>query len=103
MKEEIIIMHLKTYIPALAAVFATLFGAFAHALEDVRKNGWKGMFYFASDVFVCCFIGWLFFHAVSFVNPDYAVLGSSIGSYWGTKGFVKIRDLFFDTLAKLKP
>lgn len=96
-------MFLKQLIPSLAVIGSTLFGAVAHALEEVRKNGWKGWFMFGSDIFVCSFVGWLFFHAIALISTDVAIVGSSIGSYWGTKGFVKIRDWFFESIIKIKP
>ena len=94
---------IKHSIPTAMAVGATLFGAVAHAIESVRTTGWKGWASFLSDIFVCSFVGWVFFHVLQLWGAaDYAIIGSSIGSYWGTKGFVKIRDLFLDSVIKLR-
>ncbi len=98
-----LILIIKHALPTLAAVFATLFGAFAHAVEEVRKAGWKGWGKFLSDILVCSFVGWVFFHVfLLWGMNDYAIIGSSIGSYWGTKGFIKIRDLFLDSIIDLR-
>lgn len=94
---------LKQAMPKLIVIGATMFGAVAHAIEEVRKSGWKGWLSFTSDIFVCSFVGWVFFHVLSLTGyHEYAIIGSSIGSYWGTKGFVKIRDLFLDSIIRIK-
>jgi hypothetical protein len=98
-----VVLLVKHSLPTLVAVGATLFGAFAHAIETVRNAGWKGWAAFLSDVFVCSFVGWVFFHVLTLWGAaDYSIIGSSIGSYWGTKGFIKIRDLFLDSVIKLR-
>jgi hypothetical protein len=73
-------------------IAATLFGALAHAFEEVRKAGWKGWAAFISDIVVCSFIGSVFFHMAILSYPDYSVLACSVGAYWGPKGFNYVRD-----------
>lgn len=98
-----ILLALKRGLPTIAVAGATLFGAVAHAVEEVRKSGWRGWGAFLSDIFVCSFVGWVFFHVLTLTGQnEYAIIGSSIGSYWGTKGFVKIREIFFSSISQLK-
>lgn len=90
--ETIASIFMKKY---LIATIATMFGALAHALETVKKNGWKGWLSFFSDMIVCSFVGFTFFHLAELIYPDKQqalVLFTSLGSYWGTKGFVLIRE-----------
>lgn len=77
---------------------SVLFGATAHALEEIRKFGWKGWIYFLSDVFVCSFIGWTFYHLAQLTYPDYTFLACSVGSFWGTKAFNYVKDWLLNSL-----
>ena len=87
--ETIMTIFIKKY---LIIVLATMFGAFAHALESVKKQGWKGWVEFFADVIVCSFVGFAFYHLAQLIYPDASVIFTSLGSYWGTKGFVLIRE-----------
>jgi hypothetical protein len=89
---------LKSYLPV---VLAALFGATAHALEEIKKVGWKGWASFIIDLVICSFVGYTFFHLALFVNPEnpqYAVFATSIGSYWGTRGFRFVKQWFINGL-----
>lgn len=98
--EEHFIFALKKYTPFL---IAALFGAIAHAVEKVKLVGWKGWMSFISDLIVCSFVGYTFFQMSLLFNPDYAIIATSIGSYWGTKGFNLMKDWFINSVkANLK-
>lgn len=79
-------------------IFAVLLGAVAHALEKIKSSGWKGFFYLSSDVVVCSFVGFLFYHFAMGFYPDGAIVACSIGSFWGTKGFNFIRDIVINAV-----
>lgn len=77
---------------------AALFGAVAHALDEIRKSGWKGWFSFSSDIIVCSFVGYAFYHFSQIVYPDVSIFATSIGSFWGTKGFSYLKDWFINSI-----
>jgi len=95
MNEQAFIILIKTYAPA---IIATLFGALAHALENIRNSGWKGWFSLSSDIIVCSFVGYSFFHLAQLIYPDAYIIFTSVGSYWGTKGYVLIKDWFVNSI-----
>jgi hypothetical protein len=90
----------KRFIPVF---FAALLGALAHAFDEVSKVGWKGWVLFLSDIVICLFTGFTFYHVALLVYPSATVIFTSLGSYWGTKGFIILKDWFITTLrANLK-
>lgn len=95
MNEIIPILIIKKY---AVVMIAAMFGATAHALEEVKKVGWKGWFSFIIDIVVCSFVGYIFYHMTLLINPEYSVFATSIGSYWGTKGFKFAKDWFINSL-----
>ncbi len=93
--ETVAVSFLKIY---GVAIVATVFGALAHAFNEVSKAGWKGWLNFITDLVVCSFVGWIFFHLACIEFPQYAVLACSIGSFWGTKGFNFARDMILKSI-----
>lgn len=93
---------IKQLFPAIVTASAILFGALAHAFDRIRNHGWKGWLSFFSDIIVCSFVGWVFFHAMLVISPDLAIVGCSIGSYWGTRGFAFVRDWFIESVTRIK-
>jgi len=90
----------KKYLPIF---FAALFGALTHAFEEIHNIGWKGWVAFFTDIIACSFTGFAFYNLSLLVYPEGAVIFTSLGSYWGTKGFVIIRQWALNTLkANLK-
>lgn len=75
---------LKTYFLASLIAF---FGGVAHAIQQVKKSGWKGWVSFFADVFVCIFFGNVFYQIGLLVAPAYAIILTSLGSFWGAKSF----------------
>lgn len=95
MYRDILLDKLKLF---LLPVIAVLFGATAHALERVRKVGWRGWVDMITDIIICSFMGFTFYHLTSIIYPSLAILSCSIGSYWGTKGFVFLKNALITTL-----
>lgn len=75
----------------IVSLFA-LFGGIAHAIEKVKKVGWKGWISFFSDVIVCIFFGNIFYQFGVLVEPKYAVILTSLGSFWGAKSFEYLKN-----------
>lgn len=83
--ESLGIMYIvKTYF--LASIFA-FFGGVAHAIQNVKKAGWRGWFSFGGDVIVCVFFGNVFYQVGLIIDPKYAIIMTSLGSFWGAKSF----------------
>lgn len=83
--ESIGIMYvLKTY---FLATFVAFFGGLAHAIEVVKRQGWRGWISFMADVFVCIFFGNVFYQMGLIFAPKMAVVLTSLGSFWGAKSF----------------
>ena len=101
MNEHVEVDAIKGFIPTIVVFFSITFGAVAHGLDRIRKHGWRGWLSFFTDIIVCSFVGWVFFNMLNITAPEYAVVGCSIGSYWGTRGFVFMRDWFIDSVSKL--
>lgn len=81
--------------------FVTLvafFGGLAHAIETVKRQGWRGWVSFWSDVVVCIFFGHIFFQVSQIVNPEYHVLFTSLGAFWGVKSFDYLKGWFIKSL-----
>jgi hypothetical protein len=96
--ETILSLFMKKY---FIATVATMFGALAHSFESIKKNGWTGWFSFLSDMIMCSFTGFTFFHLAPIIFPDSQqalIICTSLGSYWGTKGFVLIREWFTNAI-----
>lgn len=74
-----------------------LFGAISHAIEDARKDGWQGIGWFVANVFVAAFVGMLFAHIATILQPDFVLAAGGIGGYMGPASFKYIRQA---TLAK---
>lgn len=90
--ETIMTIFMKKY---LIATVATVFGALAHSFETIKKDGWKGWFPFIYDMTMCSFTGFTFFHLAQVILPgsqQALIIFTSVGSYWGTKGFVLVRE-----------
>ena len=79
-----VVYIIKTYL--LASIFA-FFGGVAHAIQNVKRVGWKGWFSFLGDIVVCIFFGNVFYHVGIIINPEYAIVLTSLGSFWGAKSF----------------
>lgn len=86
---------IKTYF--LASIFA-FFGGIAHAIQNVKKAGWKGWVSFLSDVVVCIFFGNVFYQVGLIVQPEYAIVLTSLGSFWGAKSFEYVKDWVITSL-----
>jgi len=85
----------KKFIPVF---FAAALGALAHAFEEVSKVGWKGWFMFISDIVICLFTGFAFYQVALLVYQPGTIVFTSLGSYWGTKGFIILKQWFINTL-----
>lgn len=85
----------KSYV---IATFLGLLGAIAHAIQKVKDAGWKGWFSFLGDVVVCVFFGQVFYQLGMKINPEYAVLFTSLGSFWGAKSFDYLKDWIITSL-----
>jgi len=85
----------KNYVIATGVAIA---GGIAHAIEQVRHAGWKGWVNFLGDIFVCVFFGHVFFQIALHLNPDYAVIFTSLGSFWGVKSFDYLKVWFIKSL-----
>lgn len=83
-----IIMATKGYI---TATLMGIFGGIAHAIQEVKKQGWKGWISFASDVIVCVFFGQIFYQIGLLFYPKEAIILTSLGSFWGAKSFDYLR------------
>lgn len=70
----------------IATVFA-FFGGVAHAIQKVKESGWKGYFSFCGDIVVCIFFGNVFYQMGLLMEPKYAIILTSVGSFWGAKSF----------------
>ena len=96
--ETILTVFMKKY---LIATLATLFGALVHSFETIKNNGWKGWFPFIYDMSACSFTGFTFFHLAQIVLPgsqQALIIFTSVGSYWGTKGFVFAREWVINSI-----
>lgn len=80
---------LKTYVLATAIAF---FGGLAHAIEVVKRQGWKGWISFCADVFVCIFFGHIFYQMGIIFAPSMAIVLTSLGSFWGAKSFDYLKE-----------
>lgn len=86
---------IKTYF--LASIFA-FFGGVAHAIQNVKKAGWKGWISFSGDIVVCVFFGNVFYQIGMLFEPKYAIVLTSLGSFWGAKSFDYIKDWIITSL-----
>jgi len=94
--ESITFMYIiKTYL--IASIFA-FFGGVAHAIQNVKKAGWKGWCSFLGDIVVCIFFGNVFYHVGLILNPEYAIILTSLGSFWGAKSFEYVKDWVLNSL-----
>jgi hypothetical protein len=93
--ELLALLAIKKYIPVIAAA---LFGAVAHALEEIKTVGWRGWVGFITDIIICSFVGYAFYHMTLVIKPDYAVISTSLGSYWGTRGMRYIKNWFINSI-----
>ena len=97
--DHTLVLIIKTFMIKYGPIVAaTLFGAVAHACEEVRKTGWKGWFSFISDLLVCSFVGYSFFHLSILIYPAASIIFTSLGSYWGTKGYVLIKNWVINSI-----
>ena len=69
----------------MAAVI--MFGAVSHAIEDARKNGWKGMGWFCANIFVAGFVGMMFSQIASLISVDWMFVSGGVGGYMGPVAF----------------
>lgn len=90
-----IIIVIKQYL--LVTLFA-FWGGVAHAIQNVKKAGWKGWMSFVSDVIVCVFFGNVFYQVGLLVEPTYAIVFTSLGSFWGAKSFEYLKDWIITSL-----
>lgn len=74
----------KHYLIVTAVAF---FGGMANAIQQVKKAGWKGWVSFCSDIVVCIFFGNVFYQIGLLTEPKYAIILTSLGSFWGAKSF----------------
>lgn len=77
---------------------AALSGALAHALTEVRKNGWKGWVNFLSDTFVCVFFGFVFHQVGVLISPEQSTIFTALGAFWGTESFKYLRNWLVNSL-----
>lgn len=90
-----VFIAIKQYL--LVTLFA-FWGGVAHAIQNVKKAGWKGWVYFVSDVIVCVFFGNVFYQVGLLVEPTYAIVFTSLGSFWGAKSFEYLKDWIITSL-----
>ena len=90
-----VVYIIKTYL--LASIFA-FFGGVAHAIQNVKRVGWKGWFSFLGDIVVCIFFGNVFYHVGIIINPEYAIVLTSLGSFWGAKSFEYLKNWALNSL-----
>lgn len=83
------IIIVKQYL--LATIFAFL-GGVAHAIQKIKTAGWKGWVSFSGDIFVCIFFGQVFYQVGLLWDPKYAIVLTSLGSFWGAKSFEYLKD-----------
>ena len=75
-----------------------LFGAVAHAIEDARKSGWKGLGWFCANTFVAAFVGMLFAQIASMISTEWMYAAGGMGGYMGPMAFKYVRNA---TLSRL--
>lgn len=75
-----------------------LFGAIAHAIEDTKKHGWKGLGWFVANVFVAGFVGMMFAHLASLISTEWMYAAGGVGGYMGPAAFKYVRSA---TLSRL--
>lgn len=80
------------------ATFMGILGGVAHAIQEVKKKGWKGWLAFAGDVIVCVFFGQVFYQVGMVFAPDKAIIFTSLGSFWGAKSFDYLRDWIINSV-----
>lgn len=73
---------------ALTAKQLTVFGGFlaasvANAVQDVKKNGWKGAWFFAGNVIVAVSAGQVVYSFLDVFKPDYALPIGFAAAYIG--------------------
>lgn len=90
----------KTYFFATVVAF---FGGVAHAIQQVKKSGWKGWISFTADVFVCIFFGNVFYQIGLIFAPHLAIVLTSLGSFWGAKSFEYLKDWMINSLKSNLP
>lgn len=94
--------HLSGFIPFfkthIVAFLASLIGAMAHAFERVRANGWVGWLSFTTDIFVCIFFGHVFYQIALISMPEYAIIATSLGAFWGPKSFEYLKTWLIKSL-----
>ena len=90
-----ILYIIKTYL--VASIFAFL-GGLAHAIQSVKRTGWRGWISFVSDILVCIFFGNVFYQIGLIVKPEYAIIMTSLGSFWGAKSFEYLKEWMVATV-----
>lgn len=83
-----IFFAVKSY---FVATLLGILGAVAHAIQAVKRQGWKGWFSFFGDVAVCIFFGQVFYQVGILWSPEKAIILTSLGSFWGAKSFDYIK------------
>lgn len=82
----------------ILAILAAFAGALAHALTEVRKDGWKGWVNFMSDTFVCIFFGFVFHQIGTVFAPEQSTVLTALGAFWGTESFKYLRNWMIKSL-----
>lgn len=90
-----VFLVVKSY---FVATLLGILGAIAHAIQAVKKQGWKGWLSFIGDVAVCIFFGQVFYHIGILWSPEYAIVLTSLGSFWGAKSFDFIKEYILKSL-----
>lgn len=67
----------------LLPAFAILTGSIAHALQEVKKKGWKGWASLIADIFIAMVAGNVLYQFILIWNPEYSVFSAAIGGYLG--------------------
>lgn len=88
-------MIIKTY--ALATIMGLL-GGVAHAIQEVKKSGWKGWVSFSGDVIVCVFFGQVFYQVGILFSPEKAIILTSLGAFWGAKSFDYLKEWVINSI-----
>ena len=80
------------------ATLLGLLGGIAHAIQEVKKKGWKGWVSFCGDVIVCVFFGQVFYQFGTVYFPEQAIILTSLGAFWGAKSFDYLKEWIINSI-----
>lgn len=91
----------------LTAKGLTVFAGFlaaslANAVQDVKKNGWKGIWYFVGNVVVAVSAGQIVYSFLDVINPALALPMGFAAAYIGPNSVKIIWEGFVKTISNSK-